>query len=68
MLGANSGKPDRETPKQRRFDYQAVWADLASHGWNTSRAATISFTPDATVHASGLGPNAVSLWPALETC
>jgi len=45
MLGANSGKPDREDPIQRPFDYQAVWNDLASRGWNTSGAATINFTP-----------------------
>jgi hypothetical protein len=45
MLGANSGKPNKESPIQRPFDYQAVWADLASRGWNTSGAATISFTP-----------------------
>jgi len=47
LSGANSGKPDKESPIQRPFDYQAVWGDLVARGWNTSGAATISFTPGA---------------------
>jgi len=37
MLGANQYAP-KESPKQRPFDYQAVWADLTSRGWDTSNA------------------------------
>jgi len=37
MLGANQYAP-KESPKQRPFDYQSVWADLTSRGWDTSNA------------------------------
>jgi hypothetical protein len=46
MLGANLYSP-KESPKQRPFDYQAVWTDLTSRGWDTSHAeghGTAKFT------------------------
>jgi len=46
MLGANLYSP-KESPKQRPFDYQTVWADLTSRGWDTSNApghGTAKFT------------------------
>jgi len=47
MLGADSGKPNKETPKQRPFDYQSVLTDIRNRGWDHSGAAVLNYSTGA---------------------